>query len=214
VEIIYAFEAYSLPMGRIMKGESVAKVAKLMVKDIEKTKIVDVQTSSKLVKFRQMDPIVGDDGSAKIPFEIKILPGLAPGRFRETLTVYSNLETFPKATLTINGTIEGDVVIKPESIRFLVFDSLKAKNQMVQKFSVKYNSKERPLEIMAISDKESRLDYELDTITPGSEYEISATLKDDFLQKQGNRSGYILLDTNDPIQQRIKVLYQITHRRK
>jgi hypothetical protein len=212
VEIEFAFEAYSLPMGKITKDETVAKVAKLMVKDMEKTEVIDVQTSSKFVKFRQMDPIVGDDGYARIPFEIKILPGLAPGRFRETLTVYSNLEAFPKATLTINGIIEGDIVIEPESIRFLVYDSLKARNQTVQKLAIKYNSNARPLEITAISEKENRLEFELDTITQGSEYEIIAKLKDDFLQLQGNRSGYIILDTNDPIQQKVKVLYQITYR--
>ncbi len=200
-------------MGKIMKDESVTKIANLMIKDAEKTKIVDVQTSSKYVEFRQIDPIVGDDGYTRIPFEIKLLPGLAPGRFRESLTVFSNLEAFPKATLGINGLIEGDIVIQPESIRFLVFDSSKAKNQTVQKLSIKYNSKERPLEIKAISEKESRLDFELDTITKGSEYEIIATLKDEIVQEQGNRSGYIILDTNDPIQQQVKVLYQIAHRR-
>ena len=161
-----------------------------------------------------MDPIVGDDGYTRIPFEIKLLPGLPPGRFRESLTVYSNLEAFPKAILTINGTIEGDIVVMPESIRFLIFDSLKTKNQTIQKFSVRYNSKERPLEIMSIIDKKDRLEFEIDTITEGSEYEIIAKLKDDFLQIQGNLSGYVLFDTNDPIQKQVKVFYQILRRRQ
>ena len=214
MEIVFAFEGYSLPMGKIMNGESVTKIAKLMVKDMEKTKILDVQTSSEYVKFRQLDPVLKDNGYTEIAFEIKLVPGLPPGRFRETLNVYSNLEAFPKATLTINGHIQGDIVVMPESIRFMLYETLKEKNQTVQKFAVKYTSTERPLEIKAINEKESRLDIELDTITQGTEYEIVAKLKDDYLGLQGNRSGYIYLDTNDPVQQRVKVLYQITYRRQ
>jgi hypothetical protein len=201
-------------MGRIKKGETATKTANLLIRDMEKTKITDVQTSSEFAKFKQMEPIVGDDGYAKIPFEVTIVPGLTPGRFRETITVYSNLETIPRAQLVINGTIEGDIVIKPESIRFTVYDSAKAKNQTVQTLSIKYNSNEQPLEIVGIKEKDNRLNIELDTITYGSEYEISATLRDDYLNLKGNRSGYIILDTNDPVQQTIKVLYQISHRRR
>jgi hypothetical protein len=201
-------------LGVIEKGASSTKTTFLLIKDINKTKFTDLKSSSEYVKVKSFDAIKNDDGTYKIPIDVTVLPGIAPGKFRETITAYSDDSVHKQASLRIIGSRLGNVIVMPEQIRLFTYDSLDSKNITAQKFTMKNDLAGRSLEIMDINDQDKRLDISVDTLEEGSVYELTATLKEEFITtNKGSHSGFIVVQTNDPEQTEIKVRYQIIHRK-
>jgi hypothetical protein len=209
----FDFESYSVSMGNIPQDGTESKTVYLLVKDIAKSKVTDLKTNSEFVHAKVLDDVVKEENQYRVPVEITVTPGLPPGNFRVQVSASPSDKPDRESKMTIVGTIMGDVVVQPDKIAFTVYDSPDMQNQVEKTVTISYKSKDTPLEITKMYDQRNYLDLSLDTLKSGSEYELLAKVKNEYIVSSNNYSGYIILSTNDPDESSVRIRYQIFHRK-
>ena len=214
IEVEFDFELYTLNYGRMRTNDTATKSTFIQILDPEKTRITDITTSSPLVSAKRIEASDSADNRTRIEVEVTLSPGLPPGRINERVTIRSNLNSKPEATLSLTGSIIGDVEVTPEALRFVVSDSGGRSNQSIsQKLKITNNSENKPLRILGVRDPDDRLQLDLKTIDEGKLFEIVATLKREALSAATNQKGSILITTDNSEQREVTIQYTVIIRK-
>ena len=214
IEVEFDFELYSLNFGKLKTNDTATKSTFIQILDPEKTRIIDITTSSPFVSAKRVEASESADNRTRIEVKVTLSPGLPPGRIKERVTVRSNLNSKPEATLRLTGSIIGDVEVTPEVLRFVVNESQGASNQNIsQKLKITNNSENKPLRILGARDPDDRLKLNVKTVEEGQKFELTATLKPEALATSGNQTGTIVITTNNQEQKEITVRYNIVRRK-
>jgi len=88
--------------------QGVSKTSIIVIDDPEKTRIIDLKSSSPLITASQVDFLEKKDGYSRLKIQVTAAPGLPIGKFVETITVYSNNDRKSEATLRLTGDVLGD----------------------------------------------------------------------------------------------------------
>lgn len=108
IEVIFDFAIHNLYMGKFHKDREVSKSSIIVVDDPEKTRIIDLKSSSPFITARQLDYLENKDGYSRLKIQVTVAPGLPVGKFAETVTAYSNSDRKSEATLRLTGDVLGD----------------------------------------------------------------------------------------------------------
>ena len=182
-----------------------------MVKEPEGIEIVDISTSSPFITARKLDYFEQKSGYARLKIEVTVKAGLPVGRVNETVTVRSNLEKSPTATLRVSGTVAGNVEVNPKHLRFEFTETEPSRQGLVKKAFIKNNNEAAPLQIFSVRNPDGHLDLEFRPITEGQKYELKATLKYEARAKGTNLGGRIVIITNNPTQGEVIVRYGVIY---
>lgn len=212
IEVEFDFESRSLDFGRVKLDEPVSKSTKLVIKDPTKASLTELSSSNPLVEVKQLASEVSESGETKVEIEITLLPGYPLGRMRETITAHSNLESKPKATIRISASVQGEVELIPETLRFDRYPRNDEKTSKSQKLQIVNKSPDHDLHILSVEDPDGRLALELKTLQGGQRYEVAATLIEDAFGEGTYYKGTIQIKTDNPKQETITVNYNIYSR--
>lgn len=208
VETHFGFHSSSLYMDKVRPGQTVSKVTYLEVKDPRGVEVTNIETSAENITARVLDdPQSSEEG--RIPIEITVKPGLPFGRYNGSITVTSNVDSLPSATLQITGAVVGDVDVDPETIRFVIMKS--AENSVVpayEKVKVTNYAEGRALNITGIVDPEGILDIEKQIVREGEEYTLLIKPRNPEMITD-SRGGTIRITTDNPDQKELMVHYSI-----
>ena len=212
IEVEFGFEAHSLDMGRIHKGESSTKTAVLLFKDSSKRDLLELSSSKDHIVTRSTGS--SSDNESRIDVEVTVGPDTPPGRLNETITAKLSDGSYPAASLRIAGIVVGNVEVSPETMRFTVDTSRTAANQSEQRVRVVSTQDGALLRLLSVEDTKKLLVIEVDTTVPGDQYVISARPSDDALVLKRNTSGEIKIQTDDPDQPDMRIRYSIVFPRR
>jgi hypothetical protein len=207
VELDFEFEALSLYMGKVPKGDGTIKRAFIRVKDPDEVKVVRITTSSPYLTARQVERSPEDTDRSRIEIEVTLLPGFPVGQIKETLTVFSNLERKPEARLRITGTIHEGIEINPDALDFLMTGTGNMARKSTKICVINNYRQGQPLEILRVRDLDGYLDLELMTLEEGRRFKLKASLKSTEAPEGGQLSGSIVINTNAPDHKEIKIVY-------
>lgn len=207
VELDFEFESVTLYMGKVPKGDGAIKWAFLRVKDPEEVKIVDITTSSPYITARQIDRSLDNTDRNRIEIEVTLLPGFPAGIIKETVTVHSNLKRKPEARLRIAGSVPEDIEIIPKALDFLISGTANIAHKSTRICVITNYRQDRPLEILEVRDLDGHLNLELTTQEKGRKFKLKITLKSVEAPESGHLSGSILITTNAPGFEEIRVIY-------
>jgi hypothetical protein len=213
IELEFDFESYSVSMGTIPQDGTGSKTVYLLVKDTIKNKVTNLESNSEFVHAKVLEGAEQGDKYFKVPVEISVTPGLPPGNFRAVVTANPANNPERQSRLTVIGDIMGDVMVEPDKISFIIYDSPDRQNQTEQKVVIHYKPKDTPLQINEVKDQRNYLDLNLDTLSNGAGFELMARVKDEYVVGNNNYSGYIILKTSDPDESNVRIRYQIYHRK-
>jgi hypothetical protein len=212
VEVEFDFAIRGLPFGETRVDEPITKTAYIVVKD-PGTQITEITSSSPYLEYKQL-PLEPGQGNTenRIPIEVTLLPGAGIGNFRETITAVSNLEENTQAILRVSARIKGDIELNPQALRFDKFPIEGEETSKFQKLQVTNLSSDRDLQILSVEDPEHLIDVELKTLQGGQRYEIDGTLNEDNFGDQKYHRGALVITTNHPVYDTVKVEYNIYSR--
>ena len=182
---------------------------KLLIRDMKKTQLVDITTSSPFITAKQS----GSD-SNWIKIDVTLMPGLPSGALMESLVAHSNNDSFPEAKLKVTGSILGDVSITPEALMLYVAEPGKADDNSSRSMMITNYLSDIPLTSIVAHDPDDRLILEVKTVDEGMKYELVATVKDEFLNIPETLAGKIILTTDSPTSKELSAIYRIIVRRK
>lgn len=173
---------------------------------------VTFSSSSDLVSVTVTGKPESEQGATKLPLEVEISPDLPLGRFNETITASSGVDTLPVAQLRVGGLVVGMVEASPNSVRFLLMEN--AGGSMVPEFQrvqILNHDKENPLKVTDFEDPDGRLEFEIETITEGEQYNLTIRPKPvKSLEKEVD--GTIIISTDNPRLSELRVGYSIVPR--
>lgn len=211
VEIGFDFEGTSLRFGKIGKDEKLTKDAYVVIQNPDKTKIVDVKTSSPHIKARMVGEPEKKNDQYRAKIAITAGPGLPIGKLQDRVTVTSNDPQNHEATLDVYGVVIDNVEVQPDSINFLVDDSRKFTNTKTQSISVVNYITESPLKIKDVIDSGNNLNIDVKTIDPGVRYLVLATIKDDAFGDKPLLTGDIKIVTDNKNYGEFDIKYSAKH---
>lgn len=200
--------------GKVRLNEPVSRSVYLLVKDPASVQITDLEPSSPLLTARQLGTETDDKGVTKIEIEITLHPGYPPGKIIETLKARSNLASKPEVMIRLSGTVEGDISVNPEILRFdrnLVGGKQSTTFQKIQIYNI---APEKTLNILSVTDPDDHIALELKTLQSGQRYVIDAGLKEESLGEKNYYKGAIYIETDNPDQDTVVVDYSIYSRPK
>lgn len=214
VQVQFDFASNNLNFGKISEGETVTRSTSLQIMDPDKTKIIEITTSSPFVQAVQVPSSSSPGNRSEAEIQVTISPGLPPGRIHETVTARSNLESKPEAKLYLAGTVVGDVEVIPDVLRFIVDESKPEGEGILRgKLQIINRSASKTLRVLETRDPKNMLDLSLATVEEGQIYELTATLRKEALAVQGDTVAQLVIVTNDPEQKNITVSYRIIRRK-
>lgn len=214
IEVDFDFEMHGFNFGKVRVDEPVVRSVYMLVKDPSTTKITDLESSSPYLTAKEVGVKPMEQGEAKVEIELTLLPGYPPGKILETLKARSNLPDNKEVTLRLSGTVEGDINITPEVLRFDADPVLAAKSSPYQKVQITNLSPEKSLNILALNDPDGHINLELKTLQGGQRYEVDASLIDSSITEQSFYRGSIYIETDNPEQDTLVVDYTIYNRPK
>ncbi len=212
IEIEFGFEAHSLNMGRIRKGESTSKTAVLLIKDHSRRSLVELGTQSSHVVAKTLGP--SSSGEGRIDVEVIVSRETPPGRLNETITARLSDDSYPAASLRITGTVLGNVEVTPESVRFIVDTSRSVADQAEQRVKVASTQNEARLQLLSVEDSKNLLAIEIDTVVADEHYVIRAKPNENALELERSASGEVKILTDDVEQPEMRFRYSIIFPRR
>lgn len=213
VEVEFDFEPHLVDMGKIKKGDTAVSRASILIENPEKTKLVDISTSSSLVTARIVEDEPSKSDPHRIEVEVTVLPGPKPGRINETVTAHFNEISQLTATLKITGEITGDVEVTPEILYFNLYRARGVSDQDAQRVKIINKSANRKLHILGVKDPGDRLNLDLTTVEDGVRFVLTAKPKPEVLERDGRVGGSIIIWTDNPEENEIKLRYSLVIRK-
>ncbi|MDD5454713.1 MAG: DUF1573 domain-containing protein [Candidatus Ratteibacteria bacterium] len=179
----------------------------------ENIKILKTESSSDYLLVETQEVPQNPPNKYRKDFKIEIItaPNIPIGTLKETITIYTNDEKYPKIEMPIAGNIRASLEpgISESDLSIIlfpplfIFGSVKQGETPSNKINIKTMGEE-PLKIEKIENPFE--DFISITINPrieGKEYEIVAFLKDS--APVGNMNGLIIIYTNISSQPRIEI---------
>jgi hypothetical protein len=206
VVIEFGFELYALNFGRLLFEQSMTKTAPLLIRDADKVQVAEVTSDSRYVTTRIASPATSTSGRAQV--EVTVLPGMPIGFFTAEITARSSQATIPPATLTVSGTILGNVEAMPPEIRYKLIKEKPDPAILTQKVSIRSTRDTGTFRIVSVEDPDNRLTLKLDTVTAGREFTLFATLKQSAIDA-GEAQGTVLVRTDDSTQSALSIPYNV-----
>lgn len=207
IEIQFGFESYSLDFGRIRKGEPATKMAVLVLKDLSKSELLQLESKSPHMSVRTVGSASSDDGRLEV--EVTLNPNAPVGRFTESVTASLADNSHPASTLRISGTVDGNVELTPKTVRFTIDTTKAAADQPVQQIRVASTQDDANLQILEVEDNDGRLTFEVAAVTDGRQYVVRAKPNEKAMDATRNVSGEIKISTNDTDQPMLTCRYAI-----
>ncbi len=204
VEVEFGFKTTSVRLGRVPEGQSVEKEVELLIKDMKKTKLTKLTTSTPFLAAKEIK-----SDSNGVTIKLTLSPGLPPGAFLENVIAHSNNDSFPEAKLTVSGSILGDVSVAPEALMLYVAEPGKTNPNTSRKVTITNHKPNKPLKKVTARDPDGRLDLVVNTIENGMRFEVTATVKDKFLSADSTMDGTFIVMTDNPKAKELPVKYKI-----
>jgi hypothetical protein len=160
--------------------------------------IVSVKSANKLLNIEINKD--GFDGDTTRQIKIKVLPGMAVGRFREAVVFKTDSESVASLKLYVVGEVLGNITVSPQhlSLGMITPDTTISKTIKLQS-----TRDANTFNITDVSTTSEWLVTELKTITPGKEYRVRVSLAKK-IQPTVIR-GQIVIKTDDEAQRTITV---------
>jgi hypothetical protein len=211
VEVEFVFREKYLQLGRFYKSEGITMSARLDVKDVETTQVVDLTTTSPLITARvKENPEARANNQYEI--EVTVLPGVTGGRVREKVIAHSNLDSRPVAELNVSGSVLADVEIVPGALTFTVEDAAAAESGLTKTLRIADHRPGYMLEIVEVNDNKGHLSVDIETSEDGRELRLRVTLATGKLSADRKQSGILTITTRDPAYEEILVPYTVFRR--
>ena len=118
-------------------------------------------------------------------------PGAPLGRFSEQLVLRTTSPRDPRITLSVFGSVEGDVAVLPPQVTFGV-----ARGKAPEREVFIRNRSPRPLKVTRIAVPDQVVTYDLDTVHDGIEYRLTLRLRDGL--PPGKVEGSVDIFTDHP----------------
>jgi len=190
VQVILDVEPGRIPFGQIKKdgGETVRYTA-LAGNDRDKVKITSVESKNEFIKVETN--LKGFEGDPKKQIKVTVLPGMKAGRFSERVLLHTDHKDVKELPLYVMGEVLGKIATSPTIVNFGILQ----KGKSVERVITLRATTDTPFKVLEVKSTLPDVVAELETVKPGSEYRIRATLKDSF---SGNMvRGKILIKTSD-----------------
>jgi len=214
IEVEFDFEMHGFNFGKVKLDEPVVRSVYVLVKDPAGVQITGLEASSPFLTARQLGTETSTKGESKIEIEITLNPGYPPGKINETLLARSNLAGKPEVTMRLSGSVEGDISLSQEVLRFDSDPTKGEQTSPIQKVQIFNTSPEKKLNILSVNDPDGRIKLELKTLQIGQMYEIDASLINESLGEANYYKGAIYIETDNPEQDTLVVDYSIYSRPK
>ena len=212
IEVAFGFENTNLGFGKVDRDEVVSKPTSLTATDARNLIGLDLVSSSEFITASIADSSGIRPDEKKVSLSVKVSPGLPLGRFNESITAKSSIDSLPDAILRVSGTIIGPVEVSPESVRFVLMQN--AENSLVPEFHkvrIVNHDPERMLRVISAQDPDDRMNIELKTVEDGSEFELIFSPKN-VESIEGKIQGKVVIVTNHPDQRKLTLSYTIVLR--
>jgi hypothetical protein len=143
-----------------------------------------------------LEPLTDGPGQKLV---VELRRDLPLGRFNEQLTLRTTSAREPTLTLTVFGSVEGDVVVLPPQVTFGV---TRADAAPEREFFIR-NRGDKPLTVTRVVVPPDIATYQLDTVATGLEYRVTLRLRDGL--RAGKLQGDVEIFTNHPDEPRLVV---------
>jgi hypothetical protein len=212
IEVAFGFENTNLGFGKVDRDEVVTKLTALTATDARNLIGLDLVSSSEFITASIADGSGIRPDEKKVSITVKVDPGLPLGRFNESITAKSSIDSLPDAILRVSGTIIGPVEVSPESVRFVLMQS--SENSLVPEFHkvrIINHVTGRMLSVISAQDPDGRMNVELKTIEDGREFELTVRPKS-AESIAGTVKGTIVIVTDHPDQRELTLAYTVISR--
>jgi hypothetical protein len=207
---MFGFEEYSLNMGKIRKGQSVSKMAALLVKDPSIIKTIEFTSSSPYITANLSKTPAGPGAEkGRLNVEVSGTSEMPVGRINATITARAGDRPVSEAILQIAGAVVGNVDISPEVVQFHMDTSKNDSKSAKQIIRVISTVDEARLHLLGIKDADQRLTFHIDTLLVDKQYEISMIPQPAVLRARQNVSGAVTITTDDKERPVTSVPYNI-----
>ncbi len=183
-----------ISFGTVPQGTEVTK--DVMINDLtgqkgfEVGQVTNSSSSIKVVKKPRTDHNPG------AVLQVTLEKTMPPGAFDDTIKVVNN--RMP-VQIDVFGTVSGDLDVDPAQISF----GIVPKGQDVVRILTLKNSSARDVKIKDITSSAPSVGTSVETVKPGKEYKITATLERG--APEGQLRGQIAIKTDDPTQTKVDV---------
>jgi len=207
IELDFDFESANMYLGRLDVDSQVTRSAFIQVKDIKEIEIGEITTSTPLLSARSLGFTQVEGQGSRLEIEITAGPGFPPGEFHGTIKVRSNLTRKPEAELRVWAQVPTGVEVVPSSLNYRIRSAATSERDRIKLIHISNFAKNLPLKILDTRDLDGNLELKLRTVEEGKEYELTATVKEGEIPKEGRCSGRIQIMTNNPEYKELIVAY-------
>lgn len=229
IVVDFALKPYTLYMGRFSRKEEAVRSASVIAKEIEKLQITKVESLNPLIEARVVKhepPAEGDAPSGQSPegqpgmappppptpsspysIEVKVKPGMKPGRFKETVTIHTNVASVPTYNLEVAGEIVGDIYAEPRVIAFQKTDDSQPQEKTIE---VRTNG-DAAFTVTKVECTEPLFTPELITIEAGKAYQVKVKLGE--VTSENFVRGDLVITLDDPEQPELRIPTYVSFRK-
>lgn len=189
-----------LNFGEIYEGDIVSHKLKVLPVALEELKIKKLKSTSKYLTMERAEYFKRD----KKGFEITVTlsPKTPPGRFSETLRIYTNSKIQPVIQVPIWGTVLDRIIVFPDEFAFEIHQGDSTVFEIIM-----YKGGRRRLNINSVRDELGYFTAEMTLLRQEGEGKIyRITLEPSPKAPQGSIKEHLLLYTDDEKQPIIKIL--------
>jgi len=197
VKVVLAAEPNRLSFGQIKKGGEAVRYAALTGSYKESVKITSVESNNQYLKVDTN--LKGFENDKQKQIRVSLRPGMKIGRFNERVILHTDHKAVKDLTLYVMGEIVGNIVVTPNFLHFGMFEHGKSVERLITVRATADNT----FKVLEIKSTVPEVVTGLETVQPGKEYRIRATLKENFTGDI--LRGQLLIKTNDKDQGMIEV---------
>ncbi len=135
--------------------------------------IVSVKSANKLLNIEINKD--GFDGDSTRQIKIKVLPGMAVGRFREKVILKTDNTSVPTLQLYVMGESIGNITVNPRNLPLGTIGPESTTRKTIKLQSAKDTF---TFNVVDVSSTVKEIATELITVTPGKEYQVVVSLPD------------------------------------
>jgi hypothetical protein len=156
-------------------------------------KVQSVSNASPNIK---VTPAPRNDGKPGAALTVTLLGTMPLGAFDDTIKVTTSRAP---VDITVFGTVQGDITVKPAQVSFGVVPHHQATMRMVRLV----NAGNRALKVTGVKSSNLSVSATVEPVTPGKEFRVTLALQPN--TPDGALRGQIAITTDDPVQQTVSL---------
>lgn len=207
IEVEFAFEGYSLDMGKIRKGRPVSKTATLLYKDPAMVKTISFTSSSPYLTAAIANTPAPEKGRLQV--DISATAEMPVGRINAAITARAGDSAALDTRLQIVGAVVGNFDISSDAVRFHIDTTKSGLESVKQTVTVFETTDEARFHILGVEESYGRLAFHIDTLLADKQYEITMTPTSAVLAAKQTVSGVVTITTDDAEQPSTSVNFTI-----